>query len=66
MMTRAGILLKQAGCPKVNLQIRGTYTSAIEFYRRLGYEVDVCEPVRLGRWYGLRWAEALGDGRRRA
>ncbi len=47
MMAEAESLLKQTGCPKVNLQIRGTNTSAIEFYRRLGYHFDAV--VSLGK-----------------
>ena len=47
MMVEVERLLKQAGCPKVNLQIRGTNTSAIEFYRRLGYQID--DVVSLGK-----------------
>ena len=46
-MTRAEELLKQAGCPKVNLQVRGTNASTIEFYERLGYAVD--DVVSLGK-----------------
>jgi ribosomal protein S18 acetylase RimI-like enzyme len=47
LMTRAEELLKQAGCPKVNLQVRGTNASTIEFYERLGYAVD--DVVSLGK-----------------
>ncbi len=47
MMDEAEKVLRQAGCPKVNLQIRGTNTSAFEFYRRLGYQVD--DVISLGR-----------------
>jgi ribosomal protein S18 acetylase RimI-like enzyme len=32
--------LEAAGCPKVNLQVRATNSSAIAFYRSLGYEVE--------------------------
>lgn len=47
MMAQAESLLKQTGCPKVNLQIRGANASAIEFYRRIGYQVD--DVVSLGK-----------------
>ena len=47
MMAEAESLLERAGCPKVNLQIRGTNSSAIQFYRRLGYQVD--DVVSLGK-----------------
>ncbi len=47
MMAEAESLLKQTRCPKLNLQIRGSNTSAIEFYRRLGYQAD--DVVSLGK-----------------
>jgi ribosomal protein S18 acetylase RimI-like enzyme len=40
-------LLENAGCPKINVQVRGTNPSAVEFYRRLGYQVD--DVVSLGK-----------------
>jgi ribosomal protein S18 acetylase RimI-like enzyme len=40
-------LLIAAGCPKINLQIRASNTGVIEFYRRLGYQVD--EVVSMGK-----------------
>lgn len=33
-------LLRAAGCPKINLQVRTSNHDVIEFYRRLGYSVD--------------------------
>ena len=33
-------LLKERGCPKINLQIRNNNLNAIEFYRRIGYNVE--------------------------
>jgi ribosomal protein S18 acetylase RimI-like enzyme len=38
--------LRALGCPKLNLQVRGSNTAAIEFYRRLGFVVD--DSVSLG------------------
>jgi ribosomal protein S18 acetylase RimI-like enzyme len=35
------------GCPKVNLQVRSSNRSAIDFYRRIGYSVD--DVVSMGR-----------------
>jgi ribosomal protein S18 acetylase RimI-like enzyme len=32
--------LLELGCPKINVQIRATNSSAVAFYRRLGYAVD--------------------------
>ena len=40
-------LLRAAGCPKINLQVRTSNAGVIEFYRRLGYAVD--EVVSLGK-----------------
>ena len=40
-------LLRESGCPKINLQIRTTNQRVIEVYRRLGYVVD--EVVSMGK-----------------
>jgi ribosomal protein S18 acetylase RimI-like enzyme len=40
-------LLREAGSPKINLQVRTANAGAIEFYRRLGYAVD--EVVSMGK-----------------
>ena len=47
VMVEAERLLAQAGCPKVNLQIRSSNQQVIEFYRRLGYAVD--DVVSMGK-----------------
>jgi len=47
IMAEAEKLLKQAGCPKVNVQVRGTNSSAIDFYRRIGYRIE--DVVGLGK-----------------
>ena len=39
--------LRAAGCSKINLQVRSTNSKVIEFYRRIGYQVD--EVVSLGK-----------------
>jgi len=39
--------LKAMNCPKVNLQIRTSNPSAIEFYQRLGFNLD--EVVSMGK-----------------
>lgn len=46
LMDEVTRLLREAGCPKINLQIRSTNDDVIAFYRHLGYEVD--EVVSLG------------------
>jgi len=39
--------LRQAGCPKINLQIRTSNTGVIDFYKTLGFAVD--DVVSLGK-----------------
>jgi ribosomal protein S18 acetylase RimI-like enzyme len=40
MMDEVEALLRMAGCPKINLQVRSTNAKAVEFYRRIGFRVD--------------------------
>jgi len=40
IVTEAERLLKAAGCPKINLQIRSSNSAVIQFYKALGYTVD--------------------------
>ena len=40
MMNHAEGLLKKAGCPKINLQVRESYLEVIRFYETLGYSND--------------------------
>jgi len=47
MVAEAERLLRAAGCPKINLQIRTSNHGVIEFYRRLGYSVD--DVVSMGK-----------------
>ena len=47
IVAEAERLLRKAGCPKINLQIRTSNQAVIEFYRRLGYSVD--EVVSMGK-----------------
>lgn len=47
IVTEAERLLKAAGCPKINLQIRTSNTAVIEFYRRIGYSAD--DVVSMGK-----------------
>jgi ribosomal protein S18 acetylase RimI-like enzyme len=47
IMEEAERLLRRAGCPKINLQIRATNQGVIEFYRNLGFKVD--EVVSMGK-----------------
>jgi GNAT superfamily N-acetyltransferase len=47
MMAEAERRLQEAGCPKINLQVRSSNTAVIEFYRRLGYGVD--DVVSMGK-----------------
>lgn len=47
LMDEAERLLRQAGCPKINLQVRTANAQVIEFYRRIGFEVD--DVVSMGK-----------------
>lgn len=47
MMDEAERLLIARGCPKLNLQVRSTNKTVIDFYRKLGYEID--EVVSMGK-----------------
>lgn len=47
LMAEAERLLRAAGCPKINLQVRRTNAGVIAFYERLGFAVD--EAVSLGK-----------------
>ncbi|PWU08285.1 MAG: GNAT family acetyltransferase [Verrucomicrobia bacterium] len=40
-------LLRKAGCPKINLQVRTSNLGAVEFYRKIGYVMD--EVVSMGK-----------------
>ena len=46
-MAEAERLLREAGCPKINLQVRTSNTGVIEFYERLGFMLD--DVVSLGK-----------------
>ena len=46
-VTEAERLSREAGCPKIKLQVRTGNDRAIEFYRRLGYAMD--EVVSMGK-----------------
>ena len=47
LVTEAERLLRQTGCPKINLQVRTSNHGVLEFYRRLGYSTD--EVVSMGK-----------------
>ena len=47
IVNEAERLLCAAGCPKINLQIRTSNRSVVEFYRRLGYLMD--DVVSMGK-----------------
>jgi len=40
MMHEAERLLREAGCPKINLQVRSSNASAIRFYESIGFKQD--------------------------
>jgi ribosomal protein S18 acetylase RimI-like enzyme len=47
IMQHAEALLRAAGCPKINLQVRRTNTAVIAFYQELGFAED--EVLSLGK-----------------
>ncbi|HEY0946921.1 MAG TPA: GNAT family acetyltransferase [Opitutaceae bacterium] len=47
LMEAAGQLLRAAGCPKINLQVRTTNADVITFYERIGFKRD--DVVSLGK-----------------
>jgi ribosomal protein S18 acetylase RimI-like enzyme len=47
IMAEAERLLRAEGCPKINLQVRTSNLSVIEFYRRIGFVPD--EVASLGK-----------------
>ncbi len=40
IMEHAEALLRERGCPKINLQVRATNKQVIEFYQRIGFSFD--------------------------
>jgi ribosomal protein S18 acetylase RimI-like enzyme len=47
MMTAVEELLRESGCPKINIQVRSGNQEALEFYQALGYLPD--EAICLGK-----------------
>jgi len=47
MMEEAEAMLRAAGCPKINLQVRSTNDAVIGFYKRIGFKTD--DVVSLGK-----------------
>ena len=47
IMAEVERLLREAGCPKINLQVRTGNAEVIAFYRRIGFELD--DVVSLGK-----------------
>ncbi len=47
MLAAVEARLRALGCPKINLQVRGSNTAVMAFYRRLGFRED--EVVSLGK-----------------
>ncbi|HXC99324.1 MAG TPA: GNAT family acetyltransferase [Verrucomicrobiae bacterium] len=47
IVAEAERLLREAGCPKINLQIRTSNHGVVEFYQHLGYSID--EVLSMGK-----------------
>ena len=41
------LAMRQKGCPKINLQIRGSNTDMASFYQAIGYEIE--DAIGLGK-----------------
>ena len=54
LMEEAERLLRAAGCPKINLQVRSSNADVIGFYRSIGYAVD--DVVSMGKRLEEDWA----------
>jgi ribosomal protein S18 acetylase RimI-like enzyme len=61
LMDEAERRLGALGCPKVNLQVRSSNRSAVDFYRRIGYSVD--DVVSMGRRLGVDEPPPTTDSR---
>jgi ribosomal protein S18 acetylase RimI-like enzyme len=51
LLAEAERLLRAAGCPKINLQVRTGNAAAMEFYRRIGFVPD--DAVSFGKRLAL-------------
>jgi ribosomal protein S18 acetylase RimI-like enzyme len=47
IMDEAERLLRQVGCPKINLQVRTANAQVIEFYKTIGFQID--DVVSMGK-----------------
>ena len=47
IMDEAERLLRQVGCPKINLQVRTANAQVIEFYKSIGFKID--DVVSMGK-----------------
>jgi ribosomal protein S18 acetylase RimI-like enzyme len=47
IMQEAEKILRSAGCPKINIQIRSSNTGVIEFYKAIGFKKD--EVISMGK-----------------
>ena len=47
LMLEAEKRLREAGCPKINLQVRSSNRAAVDFYRSVGFAVD--EVISMGK-----------------
>ena len=47
LMNTAEELLREKGCPKINLQVRTSNTEVIQFYRKIGFKID--DAVSMGK-----------------
>ncbi|MCF7807560.1 MAG: GNAT family acetyltransferase [Candidatus Marinimicrobia bacterium] len=59
LMEQAEMLLKETGCPKINLQVRAKNTDVIAFYKTLGYKSE--DIVNLGKMINYTTNTEIND-----
>ena len=59
IMAEAERLLRRAGCPKINLQVRSTNSKVIAFYKSIGFKLD--DVVSMGKRLEQDGPAADGD-----
>ena len=47
LMAEAERILRAAGCPKINLQVRSSNAAVVAFYRAIGFAAD--DVISLGK-----------------
>ena len=59
-MAHAELLLRESGCPKINLQITRDNASVVDFYRKFGFVIE--DRISMGKRI-VTASRAGGQGR---